>query len=70
MSSRPRFQSPFKSESSFIPASPSSTSNTETITAPGAPKRPLRSNDYDIDKMTNPNVRRRLFHESCTSNQS
>lgn len=70
MSSRPRFQSPFKSESSFIPMSPSSTSNTETITAPGAPKRPLRSNDYDIDKMTNPNVRRRLFHESCTSNQS
>lgn len=70
MSSRPRFQSPFKSESSFIPMSPSSKSNTETITAPGAPKRPLRSNDYDIDKMTNPNVRRRLFHESCTSNQS
>lgn len=70
MSSRPRFQSPFKSESSFIPASPSSTSNTETITAPGAPKRPLRSNDYDTDKMTNPNVRRRLFHESSPSNQS
>jgi len=69
--------------SEYIPASPSRTSNTETITAPGAPKRPLRSNDYKYDnKMTNPNVRgptgptgppnvrRRLFHESSISNQS
>jgi len=57
--------------SEYIPASPSRTSNTETITAPGAPKRPVRSNDYKYDnKMTNPNVRRRLFHESSLSNQS